>query len=189
VELLLKLGPHPKYSLRCPKYSRRSPVFTTTSLEGERKVVRRLDDRSPRGAALNVGGAPNLLTKSLISIVDDDEDFRTSLTDLMQAMGFTVEAFPSAAEFLASPNIRQTSCLIADVHMPLMTGTELHRRLVEWGLAIPTILVSAYPDESVRARALGQGVVCYLSKPLEEAALLGCVRSALQRAGPNETAP
>jgi FixJ family two-component response regulator len=132
---------------------------------------------------------PDLLTKTLISIVDDDDDFRASLMDLMQAMGFTVEAFPSAAEFLASPNIRYTSCLIADVHMPLMTGIDLHRRLVEWGLAIPTILVSAYPDERVGARALEQGVVCYLSKPLDENTLLGYVRSALQRAGPNGTAP
>jgi CheY-like chemotaxis protein len=132
---------------------------------------------------------PDLLTKTLISIVDDDEDFRTSLVDLMQAMGFTVEAFPSAAEFLASPNIRHTSCLIADVHMPLMTGIDLHRRLVEWGLAIPTILVSAYPDERVVDRALGQGVVGYLSKPLDEDTLLGCIRSALQRAKPYGTPP
>jgi FixJ family two-component response regulator len=111
-----------------------------------------------------------------------------SLTDLMQAMGFTIEAFPSAAEFLASPNIRHTTCLIADVHMPLMTGTDLHRHLVECGLAIPTILVTAYPDERVRARALDQGVVCFLSKPLDEDALLGCVRLALQRDKPGEAA-
>jgi FixJ family two-component response regulator len=125
-----------------------------------------------------------LLAKALISIVDDDQDFRFSLADLMEAIGFMVETFPSAEEFLASPNIRRTSCLIADVHMQSMTGTELHCRLVERGYAIPTILVTAHPDEGMRARSLNQGVICYLGKPLDEEALLKCVRSALRSARP-----
>jgi FixJ family two-component response regulator len=127
-----------------------------------------------------------LSTKTLISIIDDDDQFRAAMTDLMLAIGFTVEAFPSAVEFLASPNVRQTSCLIADVHMPRMTGTELHSHLVESGYAIPTILVTAFPDDSVRARALRQGVICCLSKPLDQDALLGCVRAALQRTKSDE---
>src|SRR5262245_9051989 len=110
----------------------------------------------------------------LISIIDDDEQFRTAIADLMQAMGFTIETFPSAADFLASPNIRHTACLIADVHMPRMTGTELHSHLVGSGYDIPTILITAFPDDKARANALGQGVVCYLTKPLKEEALLGC---------------
>jgi FixJ family two-component response regulator len=104
----------------------------------------------------------------------------------MKSRGFTVEAFPSAVDFLAFPNVRDTSCLIADVHMPRMTGIELHRRLVESGYAIPTILITAYPDDSVRARALADGVICYLTKPCDEDALLGCVSSALERAKPGE---
>ena len=123
---------------------------------------------------------------TLISIIDDDDQFRAAMTDLMRAMDFTVEAFPSAAEFLASPNVRRTSCLIADIHMPRMTGTELHSHLVESGYAIPTILVTAFPDDSMRARALRQGVICCLSKPLDEDALLGCVRAALQRTNLDE---
>jgi FixJ family two-component response regulator len=123
---------------------------------------------------------------ALISIIDDDDQFRAAMTDLMLAMGFTVEAFPSAVDFLASPNVRQTSCLIADVHMPRMTGTELHSHLVESGYAIPTILVTAFPDDSVRARALRQGVICCLSKPLDGNALLGCVRAALQGTNSDE---
>ncbi len=117
-----------------------------------------------------------------ISIVDDDEQSRSALAGLMQAMGFTIEAFPSAMDFLASPNVRHTSCLIVDVHMPRMTGTELHSRLVGSGYDIPTILITAYPDDGARARALGQGVVGYLAKPIDEEVLLGCVESALQRA-------
>jgi FixJ family two-component response regulator len=121
-----------------------------------------------------------------ISIIDDDEQYREAIADLMQAMGFTIETFPSAVDFLASPNVRRTSCLIVDVHMPRMTGTELHSHLVGSGYDIPTILITAYPDDSARTRALDQGVVCYLSKPLDVEALLGCVRSALQRSTPKE---
>ena len=121
-----------------------------------------------------------------IAIVDDDEQSRSALAGLMQAMGFTIEAFPSAMDFLASPNVRHTSCLIVDVHMPRMTGTELHSRLVGSGYDIPTILITAYPDDGARARALGQGVVGYLTKPIDEEVLLGCVESALQRAKSDE---
>lgn len=121
-----------------------------------------------------------------ISIIDDDEQSREALADLMQAMGFTIETFPSAVDFLASPNVRHSSCLIVDVHMPRMTGTELHSRLVGSGYDIPTILITAYPDDGARARALGQGVVGYLTKPIDEKVLLGCVESALQRAKSDE---
>jgi FixJ family two-component response regulator len=128
----------------------------------------------------------DLSNKILISVIDDDEDFRTTIVDLMQAMGFTIEAFSSAVDFLASPSVRHTSCLITDVHMPRMTGAELHSHLVGSGYDIPTILITAYPDDNARTRALDQGVVCYLSKPLDVEVLLGCVRSALQRSTPKE---
>jgi FixJ family two-component response regulator len=122
-----------------------------------------------------------LPTTTLISIIDDDEAVREALQGLMTSMGFTVETFSSALDFLARTNIRDTSCLIVDVHMPGMTGVELHRRLVESGYAIPTILITAYPDESVRVRAMADGVICYLTKPCDSDELLGCVSSALER--------
>ena len=123
-----------------------------------------------------------LPAETLISIIDDDEDFREALQGLMTSMGFRVEAFSSALDFLARTNIRDTSCLIVDVHMPRMTGIELHRRLVESGYAIPTILITAYPDESVRVRAMADGVIGYLTKPCDSEELLACVSSALERA-------
>jgi len=67
--------------------------------------------------------------------------------------------------------------------MPGMTGVELHSRLSELGYSIPTILITAYPDDSVRTRALAEGVVCYLSKPFDREALLGCIRTALEQTG------
>jgi FixJ family two-component response regulator len=97
----------------------------------------------------------------------------------MRSLGYNVEAFSSAADFLASPRLIETTCLIADVHMPAMTGAELHRHLIVAGYTIPTILVTAYPNDVDRARALKDGVVCYLRKPVDEQHLIGCLRVAL----------
>ena len=122
----------------------------------------------------------------LISIVDDDQFLRESIGRLMRSLGYTVEVFPSAADFLAFPRLDETSCLVADVHMPTMTGVELYRRLTEAGRAIPTILITAYPDSAVRARALDDGVVDYLHKPFTDEELMRCVRIALERSTSRE---
>ncbi|HEV2617670.1 MAG TPA: response regulator [Candidatus Acidoferrales bacterium] len=118
--------------------------------------------------------------RNLISLVEDDEPFRESMQKLMGALGYTVEAFSSAAKFLASPILANTDCLVTDINMPGMTGLELHRHLVEAGHAIPTILVTAYPDEVDRNRAVNDGVVCYLCKPVDDYQLERCLRSALK---------
>ena len=123
---------------------------------------------------------------SLVSVVEDDQFFRESMRRLMRSLGYVVEAFPSAADFLASPRLGETACLIADVHMPAMTGLELYRHLIDAGYAIPTILVTAYPDDDVRARALNNGVVCYLRKPVDEKHLMRCLRTALHSDEPRE---
>jgi FixJ family two-component response regulator len=120
----------------------------------------------------------------LIAIVEDDEFFRDSMRRLMRSLGYTVEAFPSAADFLASRRLNGTACLIADIHMPGMTGIELYGRLIEAGRNIPTILVTAYPDEATRARALKDGVVCYLLKPFDDNDLMDCVRRAVEDGKP-----
>jgi len=127
-----------------------------------------------------------MLNRTLISIVDDDRPYRESIRKLLVLMGYTVEAFPSAADFLASRVLPETACLVTDVNMPGMTGVELHRHLVDAGYAIPTILVTAYPDEVVRDQALKDGVVCYLSKPVDDDYLERCLRSVLQPGTPIE---
>jgi FixJ family two-component response regulator len=104
----------------------------------------------------------------------------------MRSLGYNVEAFSSAANFLASPRLIETTCLVADVHMPAMTGMELYKHLIEAGYAIPTILVTAYPDDVERARALDDGVICYLRKPVDEQHLIRCLRAALQSGEPGE---
>ena len=115
----------------------------------------------------------------LISIVDDDESVRQSTMDLFNAMGFTAAAFSCADDFLSSNHLHDTSCLIADVQMPGMTGIDLHNRLIGSGNSIPTILITAYPDDADRTRALKAGVIGYLVKPYNLDDLLSCVRSAL----------
>jgi FixJ family two-component response regulator len=118
--------------------------------------------------------------RTLISIVDDDEPYRDSIKRLVRLLGYAVEVFSSAAEFLGSHLLAETSCLVADVHMPGMTGIELHERLVESGHAIPTILVTAYPDEALRDQALKAGVFCYLSKQVDDHELEESLRMALE---------
>jgi FixJ family two-component response regulator len=121
--------------------------------------------------------------KPLISIVDDDESIREAIKGLVNSLGFTAEAFPCAEEFLKSNDRRRTACLIADVQMPGMTGLDLHSHLVASGEPLATILITAYPDERVRARALQEGVICYLTKPFTEDELLTCIRSIFGESG------
>jgi FixJ family two-component response regulator len=131
------------------------------------------------------GYLESAMTKStLISIVEDDQPFRESMRKLLTVLGYTVESFPSAAHFLASPLVEETACLVADVHMPGISGLELHRQLVDAGYAIPTILLTAYPNEIVRNRALKEGIVCYLSKPMDDDQLERCLRAALLSSKP-----
>jgi FixJ family two-component response regulator len=117
--------------------------------------------------------------RSLVSVVEDDQFFRESMTRLLRSLSYRVEAFASAADFLASPRLAETACLIADVNMPVMTGVELHRHLMGSGAAIPTILVTAYADDDVESRALKDGVICYLRKPMDEKLLKRCLLAAL----------
>ena len=122
----------------------------------------------------------------LVAVVEDDQFFRESMRRLLRSLGYAAEAFPSAADFLASARLGETACLIADVHMPAMTGLELHEHLIAAGYAIPTILVTAYADSDVRARALNNGVVCYLRKPVDENHLMRCLRAALHSGEPRD---
>jgi FixJ family two-component response regulator len=129
------------------------------------------------------------LSASLVSIVDDDPSFRDSLRRLLKSHGYAVAVFPSAAEFLASAQVSVTACLVADIHMPAMTGAELFHHLVAVGRVIPTILITAQPEEDVRQRMLSLGVRCYLHKPLDEGVLIDCLRRAFacdtsKRVGP-----
>ena len=119
----------------------------------------------------------------LVAIVDDDESIRNTTKDLLESDGFSTAVFASAESLLRSRRLSQISCLIADMRMPKMTGLELHQHLVASDRAIPTILITAYPDERAQAQAIRADVVCYLIKPFAADELLAFVRRAVQRRG------
>jgi FixJ family two-component response regulator len=121
--------------------------------------------------------------RPVISIIDDDPSVREGTMDLLNSMGLAAEAFERANDFLNSNGLHRTSCLIADVQMPGMTGLELHNRLVGSGNVIPTILITAFPNDRDRTRALQNGVGWYLTKPFSENELLACIREALKTDG------
>ena len=118
--------------------------------------------------------------RRMIAIVDDDALIRDTLKDLLDSAGYFSLVFSSAQGFLRSKRLAGFACLITDMRMPGTTGIELHQQLVAAGHAIPTILITAYPDEAVRARAARAGILCYLPKPVRSDALLACVDEALE---------
>ena len=127
---------------------------------------------------------PTVLSQvPVISIIDDDASVRVATNRLVRSLGYVTHAFASADEFLRSPQLNTTSCVIADVHMPGMDGVEMQSRLRAQGSRLPIIFITAFPDDSVRARALDGGAVCLLAKPFEAATLIKCLDIALGRAG------
>jgi FixJ family two-component response regulator len=115
----------------------------------------------------------------LISIVDDDEPVREAIDALVSSLRYLSVKFSSAEEFLNSDRLDDTSCLITDVRMPGMSGVDLQCRLIAQGRTIPIIFVTAFTDESTRARALTAGAVGFLTKPFSEESLIRCLNTAL----------
>jgi FixJ family two-component response regulator len=116
----------------------------------------------------------------MISIVDDDESVREATKGLVRSLGYTAATFASAEEFLSSGRVRDTSCVIADVQMPGLSGIDLQGQLAAQGLALPVIFITAFPDERTRRRAIDAGAVDYLSKPFSDEQLVSCLEVALR---------
>jgi FixJ family two-component response regulator len=119
----------------------------------------------------------------VISIVDDDESVRIAMNRLVRSLGYNAYTFASAEDFLRSPRVNETSCLITDVQMPGMNGVELQSRLRADGHRMPIVFITAYPDERTRNRSLDAVAVCYLTKPFDEQTLITCLKKALQEDG------
>jgi FixJ family two-component response regulator len=117
----------------------------------------------------------------LISIVDDDSVVRGAIESLVTSLGFLACTFASAEAFLRSGQVAETSCLISDVQMPDINGAELQDRLADLGFSIPTIFVTAYPDDAVHTRVLRSRGVCFLHKPFDGQSLVQCIHDALNR--------
>jgi FixJ family two-component response regulator len=119
--------------------------------------------------------------KPLVAIVDDDQSLRNATRDLLRAAGFSAAVFADAASFLGSASRAVAACLVADMRMPGMTGLELYQALVAAGQRIPTVIITAHPEELMQSRARAAGITCYLSKPFAPEDLLECVREALAK--------
>jgi FixJ family two-component response regulator len=115
----------------------------------------------------------------LISIVDDDDAFRSSLENLIRSVGWRAQGFSSAEAFLRSNQVHATGCLILDVHMPGMSGLELQRQLVVANSQTPIIFITAHEDDDRRRQALDAGTVAFLHKPFYEEELLNAINAAL----------
>lgn len=116
-----------------------------------------------------------------IACIDDDQSVRDAIEGFLKAFGFAVEVFASAEDFLQSGRLKQTSCLIADVKLPGMSGLQLQERLAASGQQVPTIFITAFSDERRRAQALNAGAIGFLGKPITKDELLTCIHAALER--------
>ena len=119
--------------------------------------------------------------RPLVVIVDDDQSLRNATRDLLKAAGFSTATFEDAESFLGSASRASAACLVADMRMPGMTGLELYQALVASGERIPTVIITAHPEELTQSRARDAGITCYLSKPFAPDDLLECVREALAK--------
>jgi FixJ family two-component response regulator len=119
----------------------------------------------------------------LVAIVDDDESVQSALQDLIESDGLSTLCFGSAEQFLNSEAQHKAACLIADIHMPGMSGLELQAKLKAEGRRIPIIFITAHGDSEMRTLAMGDGAVEFLTKPFNDAVLLEVVHAALERSG------
>ena len=123
----------------------------------------------------------------MISIVDDDDSVREAMKGLIRSLGYKAASFGSAEEFLSSKRVDDTSCLIADVQMPGISGLELQSHLIAEGRRMPVIFVTAFPEERARERALKAGAFGFLGKPFDEENLIACLDKALRNDGARPT--
>jgi FixJ family two-component response regulator len=125
-----------------------------------------------------------MLKYPTVAVVDDDKSVRESLPDLLRELGFEVQSFSSAEEFLESEFIKGIRCVILDVAMPGMSGFDLQKQLKRRSSQFAVIFITANRDESIRTRALEQGAVECLFKPFSDTALLHALNTAFHRNGP-----
>lgn len=119
------------------------------------------------------------MAKYVISIIDDDPSVREATQSLIRSLGYDAQVFASAEEYLQSDRVNDSSCLITDLHMPGMSGTDLQDRLIADGYEIPIIFVTAYYEDRVRDRVMDAGAFGFLRKPFNDESLIACLDKAL----------
>jgi FixJ family two-component response regulator len=122
-----------------------------------------------------------LSTLSVISVIDDDASVRTATNNLLSSHGYLIQTFVSADDFLRSDHLHDSSCVVADVQMPGMSGLDLLTHMRAHGYTVPFVFITAFPDDGVRVRALKAGAIGFLAKPFAGPALIDCIETALNR--------
>ncbi|RJF69807.1 response regulator [Rhodopseudomonas palustris] len=120
-----------------------------------------------------------VLPGPLLSIIDDDDDVRQSLQDLVESVGYTARLFESGEAFLASDALLESQCIISDIQMAGMTGVALAEQLARRGNRTPVILISAFATEEMLRGLRNANVIAVLPKPLQPNALIDQIKSAL----------
>jgi len=116
----------------------------------------------------------------IISVIDDDESFRTALVGLLGMLGYEAQGFASAVEFINSGGEGSCDCIITDFCMPKMSGLDLIQLLTARGSTVPVIMVTGRPEPGLEVKAAASGAVCLLRKPFEEDALIDYLERALK---------
>jgi FixJ family two-component response regulator len=119
------------------------------------------------------------MKKPLVAVVDDSESVRESLPDLLQQVGFAVQTFTSAEDFLASETTAAAECLVLDVRLPGMSGPDLQRELARRGQGVPIVFITAQDDTALEPRLLAAGAAACLFKPFSDIALIDAIEAAL----------
>jgi FixJ family two-component response regulator len=114
-----------------------------------------------------------------VFIVDDDNDVRESLQELLESVGLLSESFGTAQEFLSSPRNDGPSCLILDVRLPGISGLDLQRELKRGRISIPIIFLTAHADVPMSVKAMKSGAIEFLTKPFRQQDLLDAVHRSL----------
>ena len=116
----------------------------------------------------------------IISVIDDDESFRTALVELLRSLGYEAQSFASAVEFIDRGGEGSCDCIITDFNMPRMSGLDLIQLLTARGSTVPVIMVTGRSEPGLEAKAATGGAVCLLMKPFEDDALIGYLERALK---------
>jgi FixJ family two-component response regulator len=114
----------------------------------------------------------------MISVIDDDESMRLALAGLVRLLGFSVETYCSAEDFMRSGDCNATNCIITDIHMPGLTGIDLKHWLDARNNDAPVIMITGRSEKHLHAQALDSGAVCLLRKPFDADTLLACLKRA-----------
>jgi len=115
----------------------------------------------------------------VIAVVDDEESVRKAVVRVLRAAGFAANGFASGHEFLNSWHFDRPDCLVLDLQMPGLSGTEVQRALRLAGAQFPIVIITAHDAPSVREECLREGAAAYLCKPLDIRALLQAVEGAV----------